>query len=560
MLLNIFVIVFILGMAYWWSTQGFFSGMLHCAVVVVAGALSLAIWEPLAVYWLLERVPRYAWAVGLLGPFVLLLILLRNGMDMLVPQNLSFPPMLDLVGGGVFGVVAALLTAGLFVIGMQSMPTGTSLMGYQPLVVSGDGSVISDSKRGLWVPVDRMTAGFYNRLSNGAFSSGNPISEYIPELSRTSALFRMRTDPNASIVATPDGVSVTGLYVADTPLANLDPGVAQVFGQRAKQPRQKLVLIDTEWVMDQGTFDEDSTLRLAATQVRLATSEPTRDDVELHAPLGVSTQAPGARGREFVAFNSDAAAAYGINQQNTFGFAFIVPVDHDIDYLLTRRLRLAVESEQPITARDAVYIALGQGDQVEDVFAAAEGGDDGPTQVGPRQGTVAGHAGVTFEVTNQLPRPYSRNLGSAMDDENGVLSGTQVIRKASGRISSNNRVDTVYAPSHQRVVRLEIARDAARSLFGTTTAAAASLQPVYLRDSNGQQYYPFGYARDMGGDMELSFVDRTQGFRSARQFPTAEMNPGDRLFLYFAVPVGTTIESYHIGNSTQQQIGATVSE
>ena len=50
MLLNILVIVFILGMAYWWGIQGFFSGLLHCAVVITAGALALAIWEPLSVY------------------------------------------------------------------------------------------------------------------------------------------------------------------------------------------------------------------------------------------------------------------------------------------------------------------------------------------------------------------------------------------------------------------------------------------------------------------------------------------------------------------------------
>ena len=49
MILNIIVLVFVLLIGYWWANQGLFSAIIHLLCVIVAGAIALALWEPIGV-------------------------------------------------------------------------------------------------------------------------------------------------------------------------------------------------------------------------------------------------------------------------------------------------------------------------------------------------------------------------------------------------------------------------------------------------------------------------------------------------------------------------------
>ena len=44
---NILIIGFVVLIAYWWANQGVFSALLHLIAVILAGAVALAVWEPL---------------------------------------------------------------------------------------------------------------------------------------------------------------------------------------------------------------------------------------------------------------------------------------------------------------------------------------------------------------------------------------------------------------------------------------------------------------------------------------------------------------------------------
>jgi len=158
MILNIIVIVFLLAMAYWASTQGLFSALLHLAMTIAAGAIALAIWEPLTQAFLLGFKPPIAWGVGLVLPFALILLLLRLAADKLVPKNVNVMHLLDLLGGGAAGAISGVLTAGITLIGVGFLPFGSSVAGYQPYAVSAYGQV--EPAGGLWVPVDHWTTRF----------------------------------------------------------------------------------------------------------------------------------------------------------------------------------------------------------------------------------------------------------------------------------------------------------------------------------------------------------------------------------------------------------------
>ena len=92
MILNLLVIVFVLGMAIMWSTYGLFSAFLHLLVVIVAGALAFAFWEPLVYNLLLGFMPSYAWGLGLVGLFAVLLIAPAAAAGLLRPGQHEIPP------------------------------------------------------------------------------------------------------------------------------------------------------------------------------------------------------------------------------------------------------------------------------------------------------------------------------------------------------------------------------------------------------------------------------------------------------------------------------------
>ena len=100
MIPNIILIVFVFGMALMWSTYGLFSSLLHLGLVIVAGSLAFALWEPLAYGVLFNILPSAAWGVSLLGSFIVLLIVLRIVTDKLVRGTLKVHRLADQIGGG----------------------------------------------------------------------------------------------------------------------------------------------------------------------------------------------------------------------------------------------------------------------------------------------------------------------------------------------------------------------------------------------------------------------------------------------------------------------------
>ena len=159
MIANIVLVLFLILSIVLWSSYGLFSAFLHLLVTIVCAALALALWEPLVLGVLIHRMPYYAWCVGLLGPFVLLLIAVRAVQDKLVRWNLRFENMTNIIGGGLCGLLSGILATGLVFTAVGLLPLGESIFGYQPITVKRDGSLEGRAGDGLLFPVDRHRAG-----------------------------------------------------------------------------------------------------------------------------------------------------------------------------------------------------------------------------------------------------------------------------------------------------------------------------------------------------------------------------------------------------------------
>lgn len=555
MLANLLVVAFVAFMAYWWGNQGFFSAVLHLASVIIAGTLALAIWEPLVVNLLLARLSDYAWGIGLLGPFIILLLIIRTAFDKLIKANVHFPHLVNVLAGGAMGFFAGVLTAGLTIIGLSFMSLGIAIGGYQPYVLGPDGRAMEHAEGNLWLGVEKHAAKFFNKMSGGTFSSSTPLRDYLPNIAEQAVLFRLHADANASLVALPGSVEVVAGSRAETPFQGLDETLIQVIGDKVRQPGFVVYTIDTKWVYTGGTYDSDRTLRVAPLQVQLVArpKDDPRAPVHTYMALGASKLQASDQTRLFVPFDSDRSMLTGTNPEDAVAFTFAVPADQEPLYLMIRRLRFNLPEFGEVNP-ESVGSLVGKLDPAT-VAKPVETSDAPPEgHVGDRVGMRTGSVARAIEVSDKLPKEFSRNMAGGTLDlrESAIHGGQSTVRDAPGvSISPANAVRTIYVPSHLAMIRVEVDRDQAQSLLGRTRAAAAMLSPIVLHDNQGQQWMPVAYAV-LHADTSLTVNVSDQPFRAARELPIADMRDGERLFLYFAVNRGITITQYSVANTTQE--------
>lgn len=572
MLTNILILVAIIGLAYWYGVQGFFTAFLHLILTIVAIALSLALWEPLVQGLLIERLPWYAWGVGLLGPFVLILIVLRVLMDLLVPGNVNFGALANFVGGCLCGALSAILTTGFAVVGLGFIPISVDLGGYQPLSVAADSTVSGQAGQGLWLPVDRMTVGFFNGLSTGTFSTSTPLADYRPDLARQACLARLRYDANASVSASPSAVQVLSLDLVPRPRRQAgeaqDPPPIRLFVEAQKRinDSDSLALVQTQWKITRGTFDEDSTLRLPPTQVRLLvwSGPPSDPQPSLLAPIAVFNRPPGQNDAQWTPtlLADDRASAYALRDGEQIAFVFPVPRDATPRHLLIRQTRFAL----PEPARAQTDAALAIIRSVDRPAVALLPDNATNANPDPHTGTIEqGHSGPTqlvgmeIVISQKLPDPISMNMANLITFSNKqILKGEQEVRKPTHWIDRNVFCDSFQVPGHQVMVRLSMGRRQAQTYWGTTLASAAMINGLYLRDSAGNRIPPSGYVWRRPDGSQYIFMDRIAPIDSGKKLPITRLGPDDILYLYFIVPKDTSFTSLDLGSRELQKVELTV--
>lgn len=561
---NIVIILFILAMVYMGTVQGLFSSFLHLMVVIAAGTLAFAVWEPLTLSLLLKYVPILAWTLGLLVPFGLLLLILRMTSDKLVPANAQFPGIADLLLGGGCGALSGVLTAGIAVIGIGFLPFGPDMGGFQPYSV-GNGGTIQSTGSKLWVPVNSIAANFYGALSRGAFSTKTPLADYKPDLEVQMSLIRVRPD-GVSIVAAPDAVNVTGAYIAD--VANLTDAsldIAEALGPQFKQPGTQLVIVETEWSTVKNTVDSDRALRLPSSHARLITksTESGSKKVELAGPIGFTK--PIGDNRVFYSFNAESQMGFSTAPTSTFAWVYLVPPGQKPLFPQVRFLRLDMPDDSEIVRNpQEVLAALGSPEAPQ----AEDEDDDQPeltdtTQnsggtVGDRTGIRAGTQVLEYpQITNKLPITASKNTTGGLtigDDSDGAVieSGTGSARKPPGSIGKNNKIVGFRVYDHQVMVRIKITGDQNRSIFAAGMSSAAALNLIYLEDTQGNKWQISAWVwMKESKDQEIHF-DSFDLIRSANQMPISKMGDNDEFYIYFTVTKPATLTRYCIGDANAQ--------
>lgn len=565
MIINLLVVAFVLGMAYWWSSQGLFSALLHLAMVVAAGAMALALWEP-AAYTLLglpdaiaDHVRHFAWGLGLLLPFALILAILRGLSDRFIPGNVHVHGLVSQLVGGALGLVSGILTAGLAIIGLNFLGGAPALAGYQPYIISGSGEVERNPDGGgLWLPVDTWAGGFYARLSQAGLGDGlmhrTPLATHRPELARQAAVFTLRYDDHASIVAGPEAVRLgqtRGVPTRQRDELDLSEAIQEALGAELQNEDNRLIVADTIWSDRAGAYDLDATLRVPPTQVRLLTHAQGRGgEARWHAPRAFTRFRSDNGEREFHAIDTADSFASSTSPEQGLGWVFLVPADRDPTALHVRELRYPI---------DRVVEEAGEVARMLGTAPAVEPDEEDPEEEPAEVREIDEDDVPEIRLTNDLPRPISVNESNRLSygEDNVVRYGRDESTRSPTR-APETTAEAVAQPGHMVIVRLAIQGDRARSLLGRARAAAAAVQGVHLLDDRGATHWPIGYVWERGNrSLQLNFP-RGEYLRQATQLPVNEMDDDDTLYLYFRIgrDQNVTITGYQVGD--QRRTGLSV--
>ena len=217
MILMILAGLLILGIAIYQAAQGAFSALIMAILSILAAAVALNFYEPLAGL-ITIRQGAYAHPGALLALFVIPLLVLRIVFDKAIPGNMVTGPWEDRLIGGVFGIVTGLVLVGMFSIIVQMLPMYGNFLTYQPY---DEQLAVKQGGPPRWAA--KFTLGLARHLSAGPFQAIFPPNEprWNFKLAHDDLLlesFCVRNRPNGgSTFAAPGSLEIGDAYFIPPP-------------------------------------------------------------------------------------------------------------------------------------------------------------------------------------------------------------------------------------------------------------------------------------------------------------------------------------------------------
>ncbi len=586
MLINGLVILIILGFGYLGFTRGFYSMLLHLASVIVAGAVALGVWEPLAYYLLrtnadTQWICDIAWGAALALPFALTLAVLLGIQAAVLRSNLTIPPVANYIGGGVLGVASGVIVGGFTVLSICFVRGHTAFTDYKPVDQQSNGSMTRGS--GLWVPVDRLTAMAYQWMSINTLYETENLAKYYPDFAERPHLMGANPDnatlklglpekavdflghytvgeanqvkydelvvdslrPNRQTVMNLDGEDLKtlnqGQYSIQGFVVNFKPAAREKMGQVAVGPGSATLIM---W-----NRDTDTTLAIQPFAL-ISQAKPPQDKPDAAVRF--------ARWR-FDAKGTFLGSVGGATDSTPMAYEFLVPKQQGNFVplaLYVRGIRIDLidpSTDQPKPAKIAFKSTLERDTQILTGELVGTVGGEALDGTGATEIKLdPANPSTAIVASNQLPFQITLNKGDLkipVDDKNRIQDGEQAFnpRDLSNRgIERDLRVDKFAVDNETAIVQIEVSKDSPLSLL-LPTAAEATGAPV-LVSAEGQRFSCIGYVYK---DNSIARVRHTPSrpVDSKDGLPSLTMSRTDQnLRLIFRVSMNATIKQFAIGD------------
>ena len=526
---NFLVIVGVILIAYWWSNQGLFSSLLHMAAVIVAGAITISVWE--LVSWDLALgnlggFDNYVAGISFILIFAGTLVLLRVATDRFAPEDVEVNATLELAGGFTFGAVSGILSIGLLIIGTGFIQRPLEFMGYKGYGREAVGnSQIGPVGPQLWLPVDYLTSNFYELASiNGLRPdiTGTPLKQYNPNLYMQASLVRDSLDGERGQA-----------YMIDGAASAKQPSKSEFMGKH-------WVTVPMEFTSEARDFGQQ--LVLSKSQVRLVGEMKGSSTPEISYPtywIQDSTINKESKDTAIGLYRFDDSSNYitSVPGQSTASAKIIFEVSDDFTPLFIQIKGLRIDLRES-TDRDLRQIiasakALGAGEEFED----EPGGDITNT--------------ITVGNTLRFLRGISKNkMPSSMKEENGLLTNgfMKVQGGSAGRVNRGLQIKGIAQTEGTKIVRIDISRYSPANLFSKVRKMIGPNAEIQLIDIDGNTFAPIGFYYMGRGGIEVK-LDRRNYIKTLEQIGTQPPSGSEKeMSLLFEVTRGSTLDSLRVGD------------
>lgn len=523
---NLIILGLILLIAYWLANEGLFSSLLHLVCVIVAGATSLSLWEPVTMAILKGgKFDNYAWGVVLVGIFVILLFFLRLISDKMIPANIQFPPWVNLAFGGVAGACSGVLSIGICLIGVGFIQSSNELMEYRGMGRDENSRAAQIGPVGepIWVDIPKLTTNFFSMLSVGTFYpdiSGSPLRHYNPNIDELSTLVRDSYDGGrGQLSLAPDAAKVTKVAQSEDGMV-----VVQVsFNSQAK--------------------DFGGQLSISSSQVRLVGDATGQESPDIFYPISWKQE---VKDIGEVIFKFDNVSHYATSvpglQNTSLKFAFDTrDSSFKPRFVQIRGTRLPLPSSTP-TILDAIATNQYRGTQLSDEEIIA---------LRDPLGKDIQHL---FDITSKI-RKLRISTNSPMDnmeydEDNFLVEGSLVTPWTHQGVSSALAINGIRADAGTAIVQLNV-NAGENASFEDLLSIISEDSPVTLVDTSGHKYPPIGFYIGDAKRMQLTLTP-SNPIRSIGELPMhllTSSNPKD-MMLIFQITEGEWIKEFRVGDFT----------
>lgn len=356
----------------------------------------------------------------------------------------------------------------------------------------------------------------------------------------------------------------------EAPVENFESFVEELISKRTGEvlagmeptlsSEPNLLIVDTVWNKEKpGTYNTDGWLRIAIPQIRLQILKGD-DEYELIAPIAYSLEVNKLTGeRVMVSLTSQQVyAAYTQDDDVKIGWFFKLPENATPTRMEIRQLGFDLaELGEVNTETFAVAKVLGSAELPEKEADPT----DNPSTVTDLRGVNIGTSGARAELTEQLPKALSPNSATQIEPDKSnpkdwsAFKGYQLLNATSGTGGGRaSRMQQISVPSNSRLIRITIDPNSAQSLYGQARQLAANLQVMQVRDTTGNASNAIAYVLlKADGSQEVAIrVDSSgQEITSLRANQLPRPGPGDKLYVYFQVLVGRTVNGFSLGGQVQ---------
>ncbi len=537
-LFGLIVVAFILLIAYWWANQGFFSAILHCVCVIVAGALAFAFWEPVVLGYTLKgsSFDNYSWGMVLGLLFFLFLVIFRVASDILIPFDIPLPSLANTIGGGIFGFIAGVLTIGMASIACGFIQGPTELMGFLGWARGAESQGAPKQFNQMLIPVANWTENFYRQLSLGSMSPSGKyaMATHFPRLADTALSLHRDTfrggDGRATIA--PRDITV-GNLIFDPNFITKD-GSAQ--GTYA-----------IEITVTNGGYDNGEQFILSCAQARISNTENTPKvsyPTKFRQPL-------------------DEGAEKTFTFEDIGNYATSFPGAQDVKIVLFFPSANFPDPAKPPSVfyiKGLRYLLT----PAETTDFAKKFSDEGGVEIVEQDKTNPDGGFLRdisdFVIVNNSIRPAQLNVNIAdpMDvatsDEGNFLSGgTGVYKKGSTvAISRAQRISGFNHSAGTEVVLVDATRFANGTgidMWGDRSKTFKELGTdvsIELVDSIGKTTKPCGYIWERQNDIQI-FFQPSKLIMKLSELPKQPSSGEHKLKLVFIVPVNSNIKGIKLG-------------